>query len=215
MSEQLNKMSEILSRKEDLHEDLVPYYENKGMFPVVRHPYVFSVPHSDNLNALVNLRYIENKKRIEKFFEDKNFASYIFNHERPYRLNALVDCIKLLEDKEYWELVADVWVDSENIWQNLNIWKRLLTQRTESKDLFMDEDDKKSFDELPDKFIVYRGYIEGQNKKGFSYTTDENKAKWFAKRYGKNGKVTSRFVSKSEVFAFTNRRNENEIIILK
>ena len=208
---------ELLSKQEELHQDLVPFLDTKNskMFPTLRHPLVYSIPYSPAMNALLNKRYEVLSEQVKKLLKEKNYFSYIFQHERPYRFQALLDVITLLDDKEYWDLVSDVWVDSENIWQNLKAWKKILKQRKETKHFFMDEDDKKDFDNLPDKLIVYRGYTIGKNEKGLSYTTDENKAKWIAKRFSKSGAVTSRYIDKKDVFAYTNRRCENEIILLK
>jgi hypothetical protein len=208
---------DLLSKQEELHQDLVPFLDtkNSNMFPTLRHPLVYSVPYTPQMNALLNKRYEVLSEQVKKHLDEKKYSSYVFKHERPYRFQALLDVYMLLDDKEYWELVSDVWVDSENIWQNLKHWKKLLKQRGETKHFFMDEDDKKDFDNLPDKLIVYRGYIKGKNEKGLSYTTDENKAKWFAKRFYKDGQVTSRYIDKKDVFAYTNRRSENEIILIK
>ena len=59
------------------------------------------------------------------------------------------------------------------------------------------------------------GYIKNKNKSGYSYTLNKEKAKWFANRFGNNGLVETRTINKSDVFAYTNQRGENEIIILK
>jgi hypothetical protein len=78
----------------------------------------------------------------------------------------------------------------------------------------MSAEDRKDFKKLPDTFKVYRGYIPGQNKGGYSYTLNKEKAKWFANRFDRNGKVVERTVNKDDVFAYLNGRNEQEIIIL-
>ncbi|MBK7362687.1 MAG: hypothetical protein IPJ01_10365 [Micavibrio sp.] len=217
MNKELINYQELLNRKEELHEDLLPYLNlnEKDMFDSLKHPLVYSVPYSPAMNALLNKRYEVLSEDVKKAFENKKYDSYIFMHERPYRLKAFLDVESLLDDNDYWEFICDIWVDSENIWQNIKTWKKLLGQRKETKGYFMSEDDKKAFDNLPDKLIVYRGYVKGKNEKGLSYTTDENKAKWFAKRFYKDGEVTSRYVDKKDVFAYTNRRSENEIILLK
>ena len=209
--------AELLSKQEDLHEDLIPFLDTNGnqMFHTLRHPLIYLVPYVPAYNALLNKRYEVMSEKIKKYLQDKKYDSYIFMHERPYRLQAFLDINILLDNKDYWELLCDIWVDSENIWQNLNIWKKLLKRRSNSKHLFMSESDKKHFDNLPDQFVVYRGYTIGKNKTGLSYTTDEIKAKWFAKRFDKNGEVRSRRIDKKDVFAYTNKRSEMEIILLK
>jgi wyosine [tRNA(Phe)-imidazoG37] synthetase (radical SAM superfamily) len=43
---------------------------------------------------------------------------------------------------------------------------------------------------------------------------NKEKAEWFAKRFNDNGKVVSRPVRKSDIFAYTNSRGEEEIIFI-
>ena len=77
----------------------------------------------------------------------------------------------------------------------------------------MSKKDLNFFNSLENEFIVYRGYTHWEN--GYSYTLDKERAVWFANRFGQNGKVKEMLVRKEDVFAYTNSREENEIIILK
>ncbi len=204
----------ILNTKEDLSDELKPYLTTVGSFEALRHPLVFCVPYFPQMNALMNKQFKHKKELLEKHLSEKEFGSYIFLHERPYRFDAFKKVEQNLSDKDYWELLSDIWTDSENIWQNLNEWKKLLKQRKETKHLFMSEADKEVFNSLPDKITIYRGCIPKQNEKGLSYTIDKEKAEWFSKRFHKNGKVIKKVVDKSEIFAYTNSRNEKEVILL-
>lgn len=208
---------DLYTKKEDLCQELMPYlsYHDKLKQDVIKHPLVFSVPHNSGMNAIVNEMLRQRKAASKEFLELKKYNSYIWIHERPYRLQAFAEVAKHLDDKEYWEILSDIWTDSENIWQNRPYWKGLLADRKETKEFFMSEEDKLVYDQLPETITIYRGYIPGKNKLGFSYTLDKDKAEWFSKRYWKDGLVLTRTVKKSDVFAYTNNRNEQEIIILK
>jgi hypothetical protein len=188
--------------------------EDGEMFPMLRHPLIYYVPYSPMFNALINKQYTYKKESLEKSLKNKNYSSYVFIHERPYRFNAFKKIQNLLTDEEYWDLLNNIWTDSENIWQNIKEWKILLSNRPKTKHLFMSADDKKAFNKLPDTITVYRGYVPRKNKSGLSYTIDKQRAEWFAKRFHKNGKVIEKVVKKSEVFGYTNARGEQEIIIL-
>jgi len=219
MSKKLKEFQKILSTKEDLHEDLVPYLEDigKGSFPMLRHPLVFSVPHFEQLNSLTNKRYLYIKERVRVHFDKKEFSEYVFFHERPYRLQAFIDCHKLLPDMQYWKLLSEIWIDSENIWQNLPTWKKLLKSKRKHKHFFMNKYEINFLKKMPDTITVYRGCTSGLNEGGLSYTTLESKAIWFANRFGESkgkSKVIERQVQKSEVFAYINGRKENEIILI-
>ena len=80
----------------------------------------------------------------------------------------------------------------------------------------MYEDDLKVFRALPERFAVYRGYEKGKNFEGLSYTLDKDKAEWFSRRFCRawKGRVRKRIVKKAGVFAYTDARNEKEVIIL-
>ena len=80
----------------------------------------------------------------------------------------------------------------------------------------MSKEDLEFFKELPEMITVYRGCVEGLNENGYSYTTERTQAEWFANRFS-NGepKVIELTINKSDVFAYTNSRSENEVIIVK
>ena len=122
--------------------------------------------------------------------------------------------MRKLKSHQYWQLLGEVWVNSENIWQNKQRWFKLLSSKAFDKDYFMNKADRRFFDKIPDELVVYRGYIPFQNEDGFSYTLVKEKAEWFANRFGKDGKVLTRKINKSEIFAFMNSRGEHEVIIL-
>ena len=212
-------MQDILNKKEELHPDLVKYMTKHDTlnFDMIQHPLVYSIMHSEQLNALVNKQYEQKLKSIEEAIKEKDYTSYIWLHERPYRLQAFVSVLDNITPKEYWEGLSSIWTDSENIWQNKKIWKGLLSlsEKQDTKHLFMSESDLKTYNELPNEFKVYRGYIIDQNENGFSYTLNKEKAEWFSKRFHKNGSVLERTVKKEDIFAYTNERGEQEVIILK
>jgi hypothetical protein len=54
----------------------------------------------------------------------------VYLHEPPYRLDAFMDIAGRLSNKNFWVLLAGVWTDSENIWQNPENWRAIWnTQR--------------------------------------------------------------------------------------
>jgi hypothetical protein len=171
------------------------------------------------MNNHHNKRYEMLKADLEKSLQEEKPFRYVFQHERPYRLNALCDYIekKTIKGGDYWELLGAVWTDSENIWQNLPIWKRLLRSERPHKFRFMDEDERKALKELPSQLTVYRGCTAGLNENGLSWTLDKDKAAWFASRFlTKSQKpcVHTKTISRKKVFAYLTGRNESEVIIL-
>ena len=204
----------LLKSGEPLHEDLKPYINNGGMFVMLKHPLVFAVPYVEQMHSLYNKQYEHKKNRISDYLKKKNYEGYIFLYERPYRLMAFLNIADKLKGKQYWEILADIWTDSENIWQNKKTYKMLFGENLESKKYFMSKEDRKYFDSLPEQVVVYRGYLQGKNKTGFSYTLNKERAEWFANRFSGDGKVYERTVRKDKIVAYTNRRDEQEVIIL-
>lgn len=211
----LEKLREMYQEAE-LNPELKPYYIVQNGIPMIKHPLVFSIFHTDIQNYIINKQFEWKKKEVKEALRKGKWGSFIFLHERPYRLEAFASIAhKIKDSKVYWDILGDIWVDSENIWQNKDVWKYFLENGPErNKEYFMSMEDREVFKSLPDKITVYRGYQPRKNKGGFSYTLSKEKAEWFAKRFGKDGKVITREVNKKDVFAYKNSRNEQEIIIL-
>lgn len=79
----------------------------------------------------------------------------------------------------------------------------------------MDKDELLQFRMLDDVVTVYRGvtsYNAG-NVKALSWTLDQDKAEWFAHRYGEDGTVFEAQIRKAHIYALFNSRNESEVIV--
>ena len=200
--------------QEPLLEELVPYIsELENGMQVLRHPLVYSIPHLPALNAQCNMSYKMKKKALDACLTEHNYSQYIWLHERPYRLQAFLE----IEDElgcNYWKLLSDVWVDSENIYQCVDDWCLALSVKKPNQYTFMNKAEYEAFCKLPEHLTIYRGYVK--NPAGLSWTLDKDKAQWFAKRFSSRfgeGRITSKQITKDKVFAYLSRRSEEEIII--
>ena len=225
----MDDFHEILQKKELLHPDLKAHFCHlPSGIPCIKHPLIFSIFHTDILNALTNKRYELIKSEVQDAIQQKDISRYVFLHERPYRLTAFNKALYFLNlkisNKDYWELLGSIWTDTENSWQELDLWKIFFSSDRPCSKYLMDKDERKAFKNLPDKITIYRGYVPNKNKYGLSYTLDEKTANWFSNRYNnhlvsksksttKNGNVIKRVVNKSDVLAYFNGRNEEEILI--
>ena len=206
---------DIFSKKEELHPELKPYLSNlSNGIPALRHPLVYSIFHTDHQNAFINRQYEERKKMLKKAIQKKDYEGFIYIHERPYRLQAFCSLNNVLSDKKYWEILGSIWTDSENIWQNRETWKELLSSKRPHREFMMDKNERQEFVQLPEQLVIYRGYLPYKNKNGFSYTLDEEKAEWFSKRFHADGKVLKKTIFKSDAIAYFTGRNEKEIVII-
>lgn len=193
-----------------LHPDLQPYLEDGAIGPQLRHPLVYSVPLWSNGHA--NALYEQKVKAVKEALANKKYSSYIFLHERPYRLNAFSLIQNKLSDTQYWSLLSDIWTDTENQWQGIDKWKQLLSSNRPSRHYLMTEDEFNHLQSLPDEVTIYRGCQAGVNENGLSWTLDKKKAEFFANRFSKDGIILERTISKNDIVAVLTGRGESEVI---
>ena len=193
-----------------LHPDLQPYLEDGAIGPQLRHPLVYSVPLWSNGHA--NALYEQKVKAVKEALANKKYSSYIFLHERPYRLNAFSLIQNKLSDTQYWSLLSDIWTDTENQWQGIDKWKQLLSSNRPSRHYLMTEDEFNHLQSLPDEVTIYRGCQAGVNENGLSWTLDKKKSEFFANRFSKDGIILERTISKNDIVAVLTGRGESEVI---
>lgn len=203
---------------EDLHPDLQKYLNISPIGEIVQHPLVYSVPHHPMRNANLN-RLLERKKiNLINFRAQKNWGSYIFTYERPYRLEAMRMVLDEMSDFEYWNQVSRVWTDSENIYQNFEEWVEIWSNDRPEREATMDEDELAVLNSLPDSLTVYRGVGHEDAIGGLSWTTDKDRAVWFAKRFSYQEDsmpiLATMEIDKSEILAYFGGRNESEVVII-
>lgn len=200
-------------QNEELHDDLVPYVNESSFLRILQHPLVFDIGVS--LPGLVNLRYQQKLTLLETAIANGNIEQVVFLHERPYRLEAMLE-YAIEDDGSIWkqtprvqELAESVWTDSENIHQHQEEWLWLYRDRPEGAVL----GDKPGFRKLPDQVTVYRG---GGDDSFLSWSTKRSVAEFFAKRFAQHGgevsEVRSVTVDKADIFAYYTGRSEYEVL---
>lgn len=85
--------------------------------------------------------------------------------------------------------------------------------RRAEKALLMDDDELRQYLALPEQITVYRGIRGRGSLKALSWTIDVEQAEWFARRWGKNGKVYSATISREDVLAVFTSRGESELVV--
>lgn len=212
----MNQVEELMAQvvaehSEPLHPDLLPYLEtSRGEWEMLRHPLVYQVPFRSNGSA--NAQYAEKLKALKEAVGSWKWSEYVFLHERPYRVAAFKDIQKQLGDPTYWQLLTQIWVDTENQYAYLKDWKKLLASDRGDRHDMMNDEDRQALRSLPDEVTIYRGCQKGLNENGLSWTLDKSKAEFFANRFGKKGIILERKISKSEIVALLTVRGETEII---
>lgn len=208
---------DMLSRPEPLDDELTEhiYTDDTLGWEMLKHPLVFSIPYSPAMNPLLNRQFRHKTEALDRALESRDWHTWVWLHERPYRVDAFCEVLHLMTDAEYWPLLAHMWVDSENIRENYRLWETLITNDRPGREHFMDDEGTEALDALPDIIDIYQGHTLDRDD-GWSWTTDEAKAVWFARRFGnlENSTpiVTVATVAKADVLGYLLSRGESEII---
>jgi len=201
----------IAEQSESLHPDLVPYLEQSSEgWMMLRHPLVYQVPFFSNGSA--NAYYEQKRNAVEKATGDKNYKQFVWLFERPYRVEAFIKIADKLSDTDYWKLLSDVWIDTENQYAYLKDWKRLLTSKRSNRHYMMTEEEDNLLRSLADEVTIYRGCQKGLNENGLSWTLNKSKAQFFANRFGNKGIILERKIPKLDIVAVLMGRGEYEVI---
>lgn len=213
--------SELFNNAEELLPELQLYVEQTLGMTVLRHPLVYSVPHGPFFNKMVNARYRFMLERSRKMLAEGLYGEYVALHERPHRLDALLRVAEKMSDAEYWECLGWVYTDSENITQNRAEWRRALLSKRPDRYNLMCGEDRTTLAGLPDRVTAYRGFAGAdQAAQGFSWTTERDRAVWFARRArclnerrGMTSKVATVTVARTELIAYFGGRGESEVLL--
>ncbi len=152
-------------------------------------------------------------KRIDNF---NNAESIFYFTNKPYRLTLFKYCNEYLNLHDFSEILKYCWITSENPNDDINVSINELIRyfRKADKHILMNEEEYKIWEELPDKFIIYRGISNHHNPKGLSWTENKNVAEWFMNRWkNPDNYLLQATVKKEDCLCYFNERNEDEIVV--
>lgn len=198
---------------EELDKELVKAIKEGVTGKVIHHKFCITLFIVPELFKSYNDTLRHKKEMATKALESANWSTYVFLHERPYRLDAFLDIFKeeKCSLKERAELLMDIWTDCE--WPNLNgsAWRTLLRIHDE---YLMTTEDKARLDSLPETVTVFRGSSQ-KGKNGISWTLSKEVAEFFAKRFKReDGIVYEKRILKKDIVCLTTQRGEEEILII-
>jgi hypothetical protein len=219
----------VIATRELLHSDLRRYRVTTNYGHGIASPLVEAMRITEGNDVWsipwINKTYQRNKEYADDLIASRLWEKYVLFHRRHFRIHAFVSIESHLTDCEYWALLRDTWTDAETIWRNNGLWLQALTGRPSTRHLFTPPEDRAVWESLPNRFTINRGYQPGKNREGFSWTLDRATASMLS-NHGKGsnlfdhnfllsgGKIRGKKVNKSDVFAYTNSRGEQEIILL-
>jgi hypothetical protein len=199
----------------ELHPKLKAAIQKTKLFTMIHHPLVVMAPFQENIDVLVEQanNMLEHKTAaLIEAREKKDWSSYVWLHERPYRLQGFLEIHNLIPEEEYWPLFGQLWMDTEYPHINLKVWSELWSRPGAHQTMSWDE--LKVLAALPTRVHVYRGMAK-RGDKGLSWTTKKEVAEFFARRFNPNGgKVAHAHVPKHKIRAWLDGRSEGEVIIV-
>jgi hypothetical protein len=181
----------------------------------IRHPLVYGFVHPGYANSILNEQLSVKEEALERARDRGDWESFIFLHRTPYRLGAFYSIADELNDPQYWEMLRDVYTDVEFHHEQRELLEELLFADRSQPELIMDEEERAALSAMSETLTIYRGcskYPEAEM--GFSWTLDQQKARWFAHRFGDNdGYIVTATCQRSDVIAYLTDRDEAEIVI--
>lgn len=216
-------MTQLDKAKELAYDFLyLPMEETRFSPVVVMHPFLESALLQDSKGAFNALEeedryndylhhFYERLKKCEDIESILNFVrkSYKLTFLKFLRANQIISM------KECGNLLAEIWSLIEVITHDVNVSKEQVLRwiKSADKNILMDAEEQKIFNNMEGEIIVYRGCRDKRGAKGISWTLDEDIARWFANRWGNKGCCFKAKIKKEYVIGYVNNRSEKEIIL--
>lgn len=138
-------------------------------------------------------------------------------HDKHERWEGLREIEPNLSDRWFYPLFVEVWVNVENNDVYLKTIDQLIRKRGVTAEKVMphlSSEDRRIWASLPDEFTVWRGTSLEDPYGDYSWTTDQDKARWFAERtFNSTPAIATGTVRKKDVLFVTNSRNEHEVAV--
>ncbi len=130
---------------------------------------------------------------------------------------------KLIAGPLYWYALALAYTNSDNTPEHRPAIWHAFNSKEPGRENLMNEEEKESFEKLPEIITIYRGMTEVEYDSGnfgVSWTLDKKVADFFTSTYRKNRDANKRYktiqltISKQKALAYFTGREEAEIIYL-
>lgn len=206
--------------------DVVPITPNERIPVFCSHPFTDFIytprMNNDKIDKTWDLTNPEDfeewRTAILQRLEQSEIRNMFYITNKAYRLTFLKYAQPYLTKQTFSELFGDIWVTSENPNDDANVSLRELVNwfLNADKKSLMDEKDYAAWETLPETMELYRGVGISRKQYGLSWTTNLEKATWFAHRFdreGQYGYVQKAIVSKKDMLAYFQSREEEEVVV--
>jgi hypothetical protein len=190
-------------------------------------PRITMIPDKDSANGRKML-VLDNTSAIQEALkfrwsilsESKSIHELFWHISKPSRLTVFEAINRIIEipEKEYTSILKDIWISTEFPHQ-ISVPRLVALFERANRTQLMDDSELDAFTKLPEIVTVYRGYSEenvkaGMTKRrGISWTTDYEKALWFATRFNHIPTVLQANAPKKHIYMYTDVRAEKEVVI--
>jgi hypothetical protein len=194
------------------HPDLQTYFDGK----MLDHPLLRQLsPNPKYANEMYNYK----KAEIDVAIQNKDWHSFVFLHERPYRVMALKTLTKKhkVALDRLWPLIGHVWSDTEFPMDHADFWRKIWASTCPHRKTVMSIEDRLSFDKMPKKIVVWRGVNDSEAIPGFSWSLQPRTAAFFARRFSHvTGEplLAQGVLKKHHAVAYFGGRKEAEVVTL-
>lgn len=154
------------------------------------------------------------------------YEIYLTTFDSHLRLGAFLEIVPRLNDRGYWTLLRDVWITAEVTFPKKQDWLNLLGAQRPERESFMSCSEHETLQSLPSVVEIYRGCGHVDGIYGLSWTLSYERAKFFAayscgprrlmlcpEQHGQWPVLAKATCSKSDVIAYLNHRQEEEIVV--
>lgn len=215
----------------ELHPTLKPWLISTDIGRVIlEHPICRDTFYEPGKNAMINVQYLARQDAVADFLfqvgagyvqQPEDWGYFLDMYATPHRLNILEAMAPSMDSRSYWYCLAYVWMEIENHHQLHKVIPRAWFQSGHGEpimDALMTPDELRVFNALPNEPItVYRGYTYPEAKRGWSWSFSPAVAWRFARAFASisphEPKVIEAQVSKRDILAFFDGRNEREAVI--
>lgn len=119
---------------------------------------------------------------------------------------------KIIDDANYWNVLGTLWKLGGTVKQQ-DLWLKMFLSKRKRKHKIMKSRERKKWRKLPKAFNAYRAInCDEEIETAISWSLSRNTVeKYFS--YNGERKVVGRQFSKDDVFAFFDRRGEDEVLV--
>lgn len=222
MAEELTKELKDSIIESDIYGQMIhhPLIVSPYVLPSVENPSDKERKLIDQQIEILNKGFKDKQAILIRSIDAKKWNQVLTLHERPYRLQTFLQFAPFMKPVEYWQNLAWIWTDTEFPFSNKEMWIDLFTANVKQKRKLMTSKERRTLQNLPEKVTIYRGYDdkgELSGPLGISWTLLEEKAEWFAKRFGvyedSSPAIAVGTCNRKAILAYFNGRGEEEIVV--